>query len=80
MPRRRSLSEIKRLLKRRLAEMHCTDASRQVAELRRWAIAQRFATGYDSIDEIVGNKDVGGAAWERADIERAIRSQTTLKE
>lgn len=78
MPRRRSVNECARILRRRLESVTADDVSRVAMQLREYAIARKFLD-YDGIGTIAEDANVGGKAWDERRIAAAIRNQTTTK-
>lgn len=74
MANRRSISELKRALKRRLMREPNWKISRIAEEFRQFSIASQFFAG-DSIANDI-SQSTAARAYTQADIERAIRAQS----
>ena len=75
--RTRTLSELKRELKRRLRTMHPYQVNGMVMELREFACAHNFFKDGDSIERIT--KFGVATAMDAVAVERAIRKQASIK-
>lgn len=77
MAKRRTAAEIKRSLKRRLKSMPSDDVARLVDELRDFAVAHKFFSGYTTA--FILEQHLLVRPMTQRDIEHAVRSHGGMK-